>query len=103
MTKILPSNTGLTNSPSWMWRSEAKALNSLYYEEDGEYFYNIPKLIEFLKYIGYEDAETVASEINFTSPEDELEFLQQYKPDLKIEDITIGMVRKGIEDEFEKR
>jgi hypothetical protein len=85
--------------------NENKALGNIFYEEDGEYFYDDAKLIELIKNMGYEDAEEIAKEITtVSSPEDELEFLQNKynKPDLKIEDITLDMIKKGIEDVFEK-
>jgi hypothetical protein len=39
-----------------------------------------------------------------SSPEDELEFMRNKTgdSDMQIEDLTIGMFKQGIEDEFEK-
>jgi hypothetical protein len=93
-----PSNTGY-----WLWKPNAKALGNIFYEEDGEYFYDDAKLIELIKSMNYKDAEEIAKEITtISSPEDDLEMFQNIynKPDLKIEDITLDMMKKSIKDEF---
>jgi hypothetical protein len=95
---IKPSNTGY-----WLWKPNAKALGNIFYEEDGEYFYDDAKLIELIKSMNYKDAEEIAKEITtISSPEDDLEMFQNIynKPDLKIEDITLDMMKKSIKDEF---
>jgi hypothetical protein len=85
--------------------NENQALGTLFYEEDGDYFYNEEKLIELIKNMGYDDAEEIANEImTISSPEDDLEmFRNKYnQPDLGMEGITLDMIKKSIEDEFEK-
>jgi hypothetical protein len=85
--------------------NENQALGTLFYEEDGDYFYNEDKLIELIRNMGYDDAEEIANEImTISSPEDDLEmFRNKYnQPDLGMEDITLNMIKKSIEDEFEK-
>jgi hypothetical protein len=80
-------------------------LGTLFYEEDGDYFYNEDKLIELIRNMGYDDAEEIANEImTISSPEDDLEmFRNKYnQPDLGMEDITLNMIKKSIENEFEK-
>ena len=57
--------------------------------------------------MGYEDNDSreISKEIiTISSPEDSVEmFRNKYsKQDLEIEDITIDMIKKSIEDEFEK-
>lgn len=85
---------------------ENKALGTLFYkDEDGDYLYNENKFMELIKNMGYEDAEEIAKEImTISSPEDSLKmFRNKYnQPDLEIEDVTLDMVKKSIEDEFEK-
>jgi hypothetical protein len=85
--------------------NENQALGTLFYEEDGDYFYNEDKLIELIRDMGYDDAEEIANEVmTISSPEDDLEmFRNKYnQPDLGIEDITLDMIKKSIEDEFER-
>lgn len=90
--------------------NENQALGTLFNseeDEDGmvEYFYDENKMIDLVKSMGYEDAEEIAKEImTISSPEDTLEmFKNKYnQPDLEIKDITVDMVKKSIEDEFEK-
>ena len=85
--------------------NENQALGTLFYEEDGDYFYNEDKLIELIRNMGYDDAEEIANEImTISSPEDDLEmFRNKYnQPDLGMEGITLDMIKKSIEDEFEK-
>jgi len=82
-----------------------QALGTLFYEEDGDYFYDEDKLIELIRNMGYDDAEEIANEImTISSPEDDLEmFRNKYnQPDLGMEGITLDMIKKSIEDEFEK-
>ena len=85
--------------------NENQALGTLFYEEDGDYFYNEDKLIELIRDMGYDDAEEIANEVmTISSPEDDLEmFRNKYnQPDLGIEDITLDMIKKSIEEEFER-
>ena len=85
--------------------NENQALGTLFYEEDGDYFYNEDKLIELIRNMGYDDAEEIANEVmTISSPEDDLEmFRNKYNnPSLEIEDITIDMIKQSVEDEFEK-
>jgi hypothetical protein len=85
--------------------NEEQALGTIFYEEDGDYFYNEEKLINLIQDMGYDDAEEIAKEITtISSPEDDVEmFRNKYNnPDLEIEDITLDMIKQSIEDEFEK-
>jgi len=86
--------------------NENKALGNIFYIDDyGDYVYDENNLIKLVKNMGYEDAEEIAKEITtISSPEDTLEmFKNKYNnPRLKIEDITLDMIKKSIEDEFEK-
>jgi hypothetical protein len=104
---IKPSNTGLANNSTWMWKPDAKALGSVYYKEDSvdddDFYYDKAKLIELIKSMNYGDAEEIANEIiHISSPGDDLEMFQNKynKPDLKIEDITLDMIKQSIKDEF---
>ena len=90
--------------------NENQALGNLFYpeeDEDGmiEYYYNKNKLVEFIRNLGYEDAEEVANEImTISSPHDDLERYRRIynDPDLDMTEVTLDMVKKSIEDEFEK-
>jgi len=99
---IKPSNTGY-----WLWKPNAKALGSVYYKDDSidgdlYYDYDEAKLIELIKSMNYENAEEIAKEITNFSPGDDLEMFRNIynKPDLKIEDITLDMIKQSIRDEF---
>jgi hypothetical protein len=75
--------------------------------EDLEYEWDLKNMIEFCRKIGYDDAEEVAGEAtHYTSPgdEDEMDIFRRMtnNPDLQVSDLTLGMYRKSIEDEFEK-
>jgi len=76
-------------------------------DEDGmiDYNYDKDKVIEVIKNLGYNDAEEIAKEImTISSPVDELEIMRNKTgdPDMQIEDLTVGMFKQGVEDEFEK-
>ena len=87
-----------------------QSLGFLFYpEEDADgmidYVYDEDKVIEVIRSLGYDDAEEIAKEVmTVSSPEDELEFMRNKTgdSDMQIEDLTIGMFKQGIEDEFEK-
>lgn len=89
---------------------DQQALGFLFHSEEDEdgmvdYFYNEDKVIEVIRSLGYDDAEEIAKEVmTISSPEDELEFMRNKTgdPDLQITDLTVGMFKQGIEDEFEK-
>jgi hypothetical protein len=75
--------------------------------EDLEYEWDLEYMIKFCRKIGYDDAEEVAGEvIHYTSPGDEDEMMtfrqMTNNPNLQISDITLGMFKKSIENEFEK-
>jgi len=98
--KAVPGNTG-----HWLWKPNAKALGNIYYKNDSiddDYDYDEAKLIELIKSMNYKNAEEIAKEITHFSPEDDLEMFQNKynKPDLKIEDITLDMIKQSIRDEF---
>jgi hypothetical protein len=87
-----------------------QSLGFLFYPEEDEdgmidYFYNKDKVIEVIRSLGYDDAEEIAKEVmTISSPEDELEFMRNKTgdPNMQIEDLTVGMFKQGIKDEFEK-
>ena len=89
---------------------DQQALGFLFHSEEDEdgmidYFYNKDKVIEVIRSLGYDDAEEIAKEVmTISSPEDELEFMRNKTgdPDMQIEDLTVGMFKQGIKDEFEK-
>lgn len=90
--------------------NENQALGNLFYPEEDEegiieYYYDKNKLVEFIKNLGYEDVEEVAGEImTISSPYDDLERYRRIynDPDLDMTEVTLDMVKKSIEDEFEK-
>ena len=68
-----------------------------------DYFYDESKVIEVIRSLGYDDAEEIAKEVlTISSPSDELEFMRNKtgNPDLQITDLTVGMFKQGIKDEF---
>jgi hypothetical protein len=85
-----------------------QSLGFLFYPEEDEdgmidYFYNKDKVIEVIRSLGYDDAEEITNEVmTISSPEDELEFMRNKTgdPDMQIEDLTVGMFKQGIKDEF---
>jgi hypothetical protein len=87
-----------------------QALGILFHSEEDEdgmidYFYDEDKVIEVIRSLGYDDAEEIAKEVlTISSPSDELEFMRNKtdNPDLDITDLTVGMFKQSIEDEFEK-
>jgi hypothetical protein len=87
-----------------------QSLGFLFYPEEDEdgmidYFYNKDKVIEVIRSLVYDDAEEIAKEVmTISSPYDELEFMRNKTgdPDMQIEDLTVGMFKQGIKDEFEK-
>ena len=87
---------------------DQQALGFLFHSEEDEdgmidYFYNKDKVIEVIRSLGYDDAEEIAKEVmTISSPEDELEFMRNKTgdPDMQIEDLTVGMFKQGIKDEF---
>jgi hypothetical protein len=75
-------------------------------DEDGmiEYFFDENKLIDLVKSLGYDDAEEIAKEVlTISSPADELEIMRNKTgdPDLQITDLTVGMIKQSIKDEFD--
>ena len=75
-------------------------------DEDGmiEYFFDENKLIDLIKSLGYDDAEEIAKEVlTISSPADELEIMRNKTgdPDLQITDLTVGMIKQSIKDEFD--
>jgi hypothetical protein len=86
-----------------------QSLGFLFYPEEDEdgmidYFYDKDKIIGVIRSLGYDDAEEIANEVTtISSPEDELEFMRNKTgdPDMQIEDLTVGMFKQGIKDEFE--
>ena len=87
-----------------------KALEVLFYPdpyEEGVYRWDENAMRNFIRDIGYYDYEDVAKEVtHYTSPgdEDEMSFFRQQtnNPNLQPTDLTLGMYKKSIEDEFEK-
>jgi hypothetical protein len=86
------------------------ALGNLFYPEEDEegmieYYYDENKLVEFIKKLGYKDAEEIANEImTISSPHNDLEMYRRIynDPDLDMAEITLDMMKKSIENEFEK-
>jgi hypothetical protein len=75
-------------------------------DEDGmiEYFFDENKLIDLIQSLGYDDAEEIAKEVlTISSPADELEIMRNKtgNPDLQITDLTVGMIKQSIKDEFD--
>ena len=87
---------------------DQQALGFLFHSEEDEdgmvdYFYDESKVIEVIRSLGYDDAEEIAKEVlTISSPSDELEFMRNKtgNPDLQITDLTVGMFKQGIKDEF---
>jgi hypothetical protein len=87
---------------------DQQALGFLFHSEEDEdgmidYFYDEDKVIEVIRSLGYDDAEEIAKEVmTISSPEDELEIMRNKtgNPDLQITDLTVGMFKQGIKDEF---
>ena len=84
-----------------------KVIGTIYIKDDSDYIFNEKELINLIQSMGYEndDSREIAGEImSISSPGDSVEmFRNKYnKQDLEIEDITMDMIKKSIEDEFEK-
>jgi hypothetical protein len=103
--KIVPNKT---------YHDSLKALGILFHPnedpdtlDDFRYDWDLENMIEFCRKIGYDDAKEVAKEaIHYTMPgdEDEMNHFRHMtdNPNLQVSDLTLGMYRKSIEDEFEK-
>ena len=77
-------------------------------EEDSDgmidYIWNEDKVIDVIRSMGYEDAEEVAKEVmTLADPYDELEMFRNKTgdSDLDITDLTVGMFKQSVKDEFE--
>ena len=106
--KIVPNNK--------TYHDSLKALGILFhpnddftYTPDYEYVWDEGNMLEFCQKIGYEedDAYDVAGEfMHYASPGDEgdMRYFRHMtgNPNLQVSDLTLGMYRKYIEDEFEK-
>ena len=102
--KIVPGNK--------TYHDSLKALGILFHPgeppfDESEYEWDTENMVEFCKKLGYDDAHDVASEVtHYTSPgdEDEMNHFRHMtgNPNLQVSDLTLGMYRKSIEDEFEK-
>ena len=85
-----------------------QVMGTIYFkDENNSYMFNEEGLINLIQSMGYEDDDSreISKEIiTISSPEDSVEmFRNKYsKQDLEIEDITMDMIKKSIEDEFEK-
>jgi hypothetical protein len=103
--KIVPNKT---------YHDSLKALGILFHPgeppfDESEYEWDTENMVEFCQKIGYEgdDAYDVAGEfMHYASPGDEgdMRYFRHMtgNPNLQISDLTLGMYRKYIEDEFEK-
>jgi hypothetical protein len=105
--KVIPINKSYHDS--------LKALGILFHPnedpdtlEDFEYEWDLENMEEFCQKIGYgDDAYDVASEVtHYAEPgdEDEMGIFRRMtnNPDLQVSDLTLGMYRTSIENEFEK-
>jgi hypothetical protein len=88
----------------------AKALGILFYpnEDEGGYEWNIDAFNNLVKDMGYADYEEVVKEMtHIFSPADEDEMrifrTRLDNPDLQPEDLTIGMYKQAIEQEFPEK
>jgi hypothetical protein len=93
---------------------DSKALGILFYpnedenEDEDEYEWNHDAIINLVKDMGYEDYEEVSDEFtHIFSPgdEDEMRIFRQRlnNPNLQPTDLTIGMYKQAIEQEFPEK
>jgi hypothetical protein len=78
-----------------------------YSDEDPDYPYewDDKEIRKLVKSLGYKDWKGVASEVTHYFPPDDEDYLriianQEDRPDLQVEDLTIGMIVKNILEEF---
>jgi len=74
-------------------------------DEDDEYEWIYRNVTKFMEFLGYgEDSMEVSGEFtSFANPGSESDLDALNNPNIPVEDFTIGMYRKSIEDEYKKR
>lgn len=82
-----------------------KALGILFHQVEDEYEWDMDAVNNLVKDMGYEDYEEIASEItHYFSPtdEEEMEIFRRItgNPNLQPKEITIGMYKQVIKQEF---
>ena len=106
----LLTEINISTFPPRNFQDETRALGVLFHpneDEPEEYEWDVQAIEDFCKYLGYEDYQEVTKEIiHYTSPgnNDEMAIFRRMtqNPDLKVSDLTIGMYRQDIENNFEK-